>query len=475
MAAILKFVRGAYASMGSLTVDLLAGDSAGLQLLDDWQPKIATPTMWPPQAVTETLRVLAHADDTDGLATVLQGLHRMQRFAVQYWADRDEYTPVWLHAQLANESEERRCLVRKIEANFDFGWFSAEAVANQLEMTLVVEREPYWESVTPAAAIDSGGDISLLGGSMELSAATGDAPARLASLTMTPLTVAAGTYTQLWLGFRSAERHDPVGEFVSLWELEDATALTDTTAMSSIYQSGGNGQQCDFATAAGWAARLSWSLADMAPPASYATAAQRGTFLVLLRANSAADTEIDVQLRAGHADHVTHYSDIVRVQLDTNGLFCLGLMTLPLRDMHAFGDVAASLEAYQFFQLWARRVSGSADLDLDCILLIPADELLVYVDNAVMRDNGGIPNQVLLSSAPEGHLAALSQEYNETDGLWYAIAAGDVSADGRGIGLGAGRLYVAAALADNTNKVADIVDVQIQRYHRYLSLRGATP
>ena len=457
---------------GVTEVGLITTVDDGLHLLEKWEPKIATPSMWPPGPVTETLRLLATAASTDGLATVLQSLHQMQRWAAAYWADSD-YSAVWLHAQLAAETGERRTLVRKLEATFGTGWFDAEAVAYQLELTLTIEREPYWEATTPIGP-DIATAISLLGGAVALSAVGGDAPARLTRLTVMPVTLAAGTYSKLWLGFRSTERHDPVAQFVSLWEIENATPGTDTAAMSSAFQSGGAGLKCTFATATGWAKRASWYLEDMAPWPTSLPEASRGTFLVLLRANSDTVTAIDVQLRAGHVDYLTYASEIARVQLATNGLFALGLLTLPLRDMHALGAEKTTVELHQRFELWARQVSGSAALDMDCLLLIPADELLIAVDNTVLRDVSGRFNMTLLSSAPEGQIAGLAEDYDSAAVMWYAISAPDVAASGLGIGLGVGRLYIAGTLADNTNKVADTVDVAVTHVSRFLSLRGAT-
>lgn len=456
-----------YLNRGVTACDLLSGTD-GLQLHGAWEPKVASPTAWGPGPVTETLQVIAAGATHDALATVLQNLHTFQRWATAYWADPGENTPVWLYAQLTTETGERRSLVRKIDCTFLLNPFDAEtAVGNQAEITLTIEREPYWESIAVApTTLTAPGGVSVAGGVSETFTVAGDAPARLGQLRIISLSLSAGDYSKVWIGFRSSDRHSAAADFDAHWEAPAWTMDTDTTLA-------GDAADCDFATEAGWARRASWTIEDVVALGSVLPI--EGVFLALAYAYVPDGTVVDVQVRTGFTAHITQYGEITPLITSTAGtrtLTPLGLLHIPSRDLHAVGaDIEAGL--YEWFELWARRRSGADDLLVNGLVLIPADEMLLAVDNALLTDTA--TNILVLNAAPEGQIAGDSKNYYAGPAQYLTVALPEVAYSGVGIGPGAECICViAATLPNGQTWAADTVDMDVYWHTRYLSLRGAS-
>ena len=492
MAVTLMFVRGAGTTLS------LQNALSGLQLANDgWTPKIATPTVAPAGPVVETLQIIAQAASQDALAALLQELHAMQMWANRYWSDRDEQQPVWLYVKMHSESNTRRALVHRIDAVFGTGWFDPETITNAVDITLTVEREPYWEAVDAdwynyaynyqpfqsmlaypedyTANVAPGPDHAT-----EIAQdVPGDVPARIERLWIItdPGAVPATNYSEFWVGFRSANKHPdtnyspPRPGAIPQIEAESGTPQTaDTTeiAEGTASGSGNNAVRVTFASGAGWLERQRITLSSLANT-------EFGSYLLLLRAgNDNAATVCEVQVRAGYPGATTVYSEIVQVTTATWAIHNLGLMTLPFRDYRTgtANDYAAYIDNTTQIEIWARRLSGTANLILDCILCVPADELLLHVtDTPAGELPGNLAVFSVVGQAPEGHFSAISRTAIRT---WpYVHASGQASASGIGIPPGDGRVYLVGAHADHTHAIIDTAHVAIEAFARYLSLRGA--
>jgi hypothetical protein len=257
MAGVLKLERG------GTEVDLNGGasDMDGFIVQDkfwDIYPfRIArTGTPSPPPIVEKPVTVLAVASTVDGLATHMQGLHQMQRWALEYDSPVID-DPVWLHAQWDEESGERRSFIReiRIQPGGPDRYKKDDSLVG-MEVKIVFVRNPFWErasvrrlpEVSPSAAPSILYDYTGTG-TTHVTAEhdiVGDAPARMAYFFLTPQ--ASDDVGRLWCGIRS-DGGTPGGDaanFVTAWELEDgtmedadATAQTDGSDTASPY--GGTG------------------------------------------------------------------------------------------------------------------------------------------------------------------------------------------------------------------------------------------
>lgn len=461
MAVVLKLVWG--------TTELsFQGGASGLQL-ENWQPR-ACGLGRSQRPVTEELTLIAAGSSQDNLAATLQNLHQMQAQARAYLEDDTEATKVYFHAKLDNETGERRALVRRIEVTFSTNWFGPEAVGNLVTLALTIEREAGWEAASPSAEA-SGAAISALGGAFDYTSGggadiPGDFAARIAALGLT--TSSADTLDNLWLGFRSATKHGTLANFVNLWQIEAGTPGTDATETTDATASPGSGNSksvVNFATQTGWYSRAALLLSEIIG-GNYSD--NYGRFVLLLRAKVDAGTTADVKLKYGYGAYINGETEPVRISATGWTLHELGALTLPFRDLRAPSWMAASYDANGEIDVWARRVSGSGSLHLDCIVAIPADEYLIRVKHAEITSSGG--RAWSLSTSPLNTIGAIS--YNVTPTA-YIRSWCEVSADGPGVPVGDGRCYIAAADVNNAHTLANTVGATATFLARWASLRGA--
>jgi len=473
MASTFELVRNAVA------VDLLQAENAGWRGVQ-WRPRTALTTgnRMPP-LVTETVDILADATSHDVLSVDFQDMDNYRWLAREYVKDRTQEHPVWLHAQMENETGERRALVH----NISMAWQTEEVdktdqdvCANQARIRAQITRGPFWED-TAANTKTVGSNVSIFAGAYDYSGAdvVGDAPARIASLQLS----SDGTtdaYTRAWIGFRSANKHGTLANFEPLWECEDFSGSSGDVALAAdaTASPGGGGNTkatCDFSGTADWLNRIKLELSDV-----YTTnySDMYGRFVILLRAKVGATTTCEVKLRHHVSWGDSEFYDegpIVEVSSTSWTIHNLGTFTIPIRDLHAF-PLATWIDDYDEedqFWLWARRTSGSNDLDMDCFMVIPADELFMYVDG-MSSEGGAVRERAVVTQSPEGLWHVMSWRESVTS-YWYA--AGTIAPQGLGVPVGDGRMYCVMATSTNTNTLADTYDATMSLFPRWYNLRGA--
>jgi hypothetical protein len=468
MASVFKLTRNA------VDLNLLQAQNAGWRA-EEWFPRVAliTGNRMPP-LVTETVDLLGDATSHDALATDFQDLDNYRWLARQYIQDRTQQHPVWLHAKTNAETNERRALVHDIE----LAWRSDEVDENgkwindnTARVRANIVRGPFWED-TAANTKTAGSNISVLGGVYDYSGTdvVGDAPARINYLT---LKSDDETYTKAWIGFRSANKHGTLGNFRALWECEDATAIAADCALanSATASPGGAGNtevNCDFSSSAAWAWRLWWDLDEL-----YTTnySDMYGRFVILLRAKVDASTTCEVRLRQHYVYGTYNDGPIVEVASTSWTIYNLGTISIPIRDLHAM-PLSVWIDDYdgaERYAVWARRTSGTGDIDFDCVMAIPADELFIYADDLYTSSTANVYRSVIAQS-PEGLWRCLSY-YDTTVDVWYGN--GPVSAQGIGVPVGDGRMYAVLAQSDNTNTFDDTYDTTLSLFPRFYNLRGS--
>jgi hypothetical protein len=474
MASVFKLTRN------SVDVDLLQANNAGWRT-EQWRPRVATVTgnRMPP-LVTETVDLMADATTHDTLATDFQDLDNYRWLAREYIKDRTQEHPVWLHAKMDNETGERRALVHDIELawrtdNVDENGLWANT--NEARVRANIVRGPFWEDTT-ANTKTAGSNVSILGGAYDYSGTdvVGDAPARLYHLTFTN-DANTDEYNKAWIGFRSANKHGTLGNFDPVWECEDYTAAyTDVSKSGDATASpGGAGDTkavSDFSSSEAWQNRLVFRLDDF-----YTTnySDMYGRFVVLLRAKVGASTTCEVKLRhhASWGDgNFYHEGPILEVSATSWTMHNLGTFTIPVRNLHNF-PLATWIDDYDLndrFALWGRRTSGTNDLEMDCLIFVPADELFLYVDGINYEGSSAIPNPTIITQSPEGLWAVMTVQDAATD-YWYSVGA--VAPQGIGVPVGDGRMYCVMADDDNANTLGDTYDASMQLIPRWYNLRGS--
>jgi hypothetical protein len=201
---------------------------------------------------------------------------------------------------------------------------------------------------------------------------------------------------------------------------------------------------------------------------------QVGAFVVLLRAQvSNASNPAQVKLRQ-ISNNLAVYREGPVVEVDATSwtIYNLGTCEFPGRDLHAVPTAlfAASYDQRDGFQIYGRQspnAGGAPVLDLDCLILIPADEYLIQVQSAEATTD----DKIYVSVSPEDSAAA----YNvDNVSSWFNIHC-PVSIMGSGIPEGDGRLFVCIANDNDGTAPAfgDTVDVELSYYPRYVHFRGA--
>lgn len=124
------------------------------------------------QNIIEKINVNLSADSHDGLSVAIKQLFDLANRARMYQTTDWYKTPVYLHAKLTDESHSRYALVRNLSVEFGQSLYAVpNDPGNFVEnITLTIEREPFWRSSPPGALPIS--DIVLLNSLKRTSGAT---------------------------------------------------------------------------------------------------------------------------------------------------------------------------------------------------------------------------------------------------------------------------------------------------------------
>jgi len=455
-------------------VDTNLLSSSGWFLTDPgWVPKVgeAEEGQLPPP-VEEALQIQSNFSSQDNLAAAVILLNKLRHDARRYMKDRTEQEPVWLHDKLNDETGTRRALVRRIGLTplveqHGVGDERGSMIDAKPVYEVGIEREAYWERTARVGPGD--GNVDGLGGVFDYTSGSsgvdivGDSPARIEQLFFQ--TNIASTLDAIWLGFRSANKHGTLANFEPLWEAEDAsTSSVDTTATGDGTASGSSMMRCDFSTSADWLKRVTIYLGDVT--SDYGD--NFGRFVVLLRAKVTGTAVAHVRMKSFYRSDTNSVivGSTEEVSATSWTLHNLGLVQIPLRDLHALGSsiVHVNYSQKQAIAIDAKRASGSGNLDMDCLVLIPADEYFFHGTNLDLKST----TRFYIGMAPEGQTYAYTRDSTVPE----ASAIVRPNVEGPGIPVGDGRIYVAVARASNVNVVADMVQASMYWFPRWLALRG---
>ena len=421
------------------TLDLLSDEGSGWRATG-WNPSVAmVQYQLSPEPVTEKIDAVVDCDSAESLIAAIQQMGEMARMASTYVRDETTDEPVYLRAQMDDESS-RYAVVRSIEYELLSPPISATGhiTENRAKVRLSITRDPYWETHSYTEDDD---DISTVGGELSYTILRGDAPARLWRTYLHGVS-GSGELDTFWLGIRSENKHGAYGisNFESVWDCEDGSNLTggDCADTADGDAHGGTMVKCDFATASGWHER--WRLEVNDVTASYSN--QAGRYLMLLRCRVTSGTAEILALTGlvwfGHY----HRQNVVEID-DTDYVYKeIGVIEIPCNFSFMYG-----------VDLWARRTAGSGDLYMDCIVMIPIDEGFAKFEDGEVVSGGGI----IEARVEERNHPVVYPNYPFVMTNW-ALPPGD-------------GMFVAAAQRTSLQDLDDEFGIEVQCYPRILSMR----
>lgn len=373
------------------------GGTSGFQLTENgWKPTVAIPLAnGDPGLMTESIALIAEGSSHDNLSTYLQTLALFQRYAAMYKRDTLWNTAVWMHAKMDGETGEARALVDTIVWSWESSPYgSVPNTQYAINASVQIVRHPYWERTTsrefpttnPIAAAAAISYDYTWGASGPVHDIVGDSPARIESFFVANATGGV-TMGRFWLGIRGAEKHGAITNFVSVWECEDGTNSAGAVDTVDATASGGDMVRFTPGSDDTWLKVLTLKLSDVT--ANYGD--NLGRFLWLLRCKNNGTATYQIRLRFGYsgmddADHV--FGPIQEFSYSGYEFVEIGQSAIPLRNWQAAtADMTASYEADCQVQIWAKRTSGSVEIDLDCLVRIPIDQGFLVVRDAAISSN----------------------------------------------------------------------------------------
>lgn len=474
MTAILKLVQRDDFLSDVDSLDLL-NFAAGWELEDNgWQQGVAAEG---DSSVIETLTLLARGTTHDNLAAAVQALDlKLQQIARYANNDAEQYG-VWLRCKMVNETGTRQALVRSARRSPVPMWSGVVNIASggyyyAQTYTLALERTPYWEADSHVVYGAAPG-VNCVGGTYDHTtyggspgALHGDVAARVALATLAGYAGGGGPLTKFWCGFRT-NRMGNRANFQATWSLRKAGGFgSDTT---------GGTTNADATAKDGYKVITTFAVPTMARRAKIRvsdvtanTTDQRGSFLVLLRAKLNAAGTVDVRLADGlYSAPAMAVRDRVSVSGTSWQLYELGTVQIPSPGRQIAGVWA--IDSYAL-AVDAERITGTPQLHLDCLVMIPVTEGWFSVDMgnpAGITGGEGVQTGTLLYlvDRPEGQKYST---YVDT-GLPLSVGAPRV-ADGMPAGNG---IFVLAGQRVASSVLADAVNVTFQVYPRWETLRGA--
>lgn len=456
MAAQIELVRGADFLADASEVSLYDYEDGFSLRRNGWNRSVAGID---DRFTSEAMSLAVKATSHDDLADKLQLIDQKARETSWYNDELAERYGVWLRCKMENESYPYQALLLDLRGHIGESLHDPPASPGNLlkSYTLALERMPYWEATEHLTFSTTA--IGALGGTYDYGAAHraigGDVPARIAKYKVRTYSP-SWPLTEVWVGFRT-DRFGTRGNFVPVWECEDGTVGTDTTGgVADSDASDGAKVQCDFATNEDMANRVTVKADDITT--NYSD--QRGRFTVLLRAKVGASTICRTRLLDGFYE-ADDWRTRSRVQISSTDwrLYQLGEVTIPPVRGKTLPD---SLARYSL-RVEAERTSGSNDLHLDCLVLIPVAEGSVYFDGAKMAAN----YETYVYTHPDGTREGETMYGN------YPIASLAVSGGNFWLPLGEGSVVFAAQRDEDGHNLTDVCTHTFHYYKRWRSLRGA--
>jgi hypothetical protein len=367
------------------TLKLLSGTATTLDLLtgnlrvrsDGWTAQACTGEGDP---VWDTFSLVGRGTSDAALGTAVYNLQEFCRKARTRaenvsWSER-----LWLYWKPEGGSELRTLVTNgELVVQSDPGQGGLGPLLNSdgfAYVTLALEHTPWWESATLGTASAAG--ISMNGGTARLTVTPGDLSSRVRTFQVSNFT-GTTALDDLWAGIRPT--YAGTTNFKSRWECElgvnvsasygTASDVGDTAAIN------GTAVQCTFADNTTMGQRFRVNAFNIMGTASDD---MTGRYLALGRLKCGTSTEfiVDLYHGLGQLGDTPQGIEMVGETKVTNNLYKLvelGNVQIPPTGLKIFDDFGTdTIDTWLY--IYAQRISGTGNLWLDCIVLIPSEHML---------------------------------------------------------------------------------------------------
>ena len=448
-------------------ISLLGGtDGIDLDYYGGWTPGIAQGNGLAP--VSETINLIISGSSNDNLAANVQSLDDKLKETGWYNNERMETRATWLQAQLSNETNQRQALIYSIAGSLGESILSpyTDDQSVMRKYTLALTRAPWWErpdEITrnfTIANLFGAVDAYVVGGAIP-----GDVPARIGRMDLRGVSGGGGPLTEFWIGFRT-DRFGPPGNFWPIWDLANASGTLGTATSRTADGTAHGANRLTVAYQGNSDDDMNTRITLTTDDITVNYDDQRGAYIILLRAKVTSG-EWRVRLQdgpEGAADATWRTQD--RVSIDSTNWFIheLGTVRLPPQRWR----VAECLQKYAM-RVQAELVSGTGDLHLDALSLIPYAEgaIHLYINGTGVQYSGGDLDPAKVRTYPN----------EDVEGWWYdasvPAASIDVQALNWGLPVGDWGYTVATAQRADSHTLTDDVDMYLYLFPRWRTLRGA--
>lgn len=403
---------------------------------------------------TYTFTAVVKGSDSTIMAAV-QKLNETQEHCRLFWKGtyRD---PIW-YEYSADAETARRCLVVEIgvvpEAR---NAFLPTLGKNAAFFNVAIVCYEEWEDRTVGTTIINAVSMSTLFGWSVISAQSGSFPSRISKLILTA-GPSAGLY-KYWCGIRPTG--DGVSSFNGKWELDLGNHITatdstckNTTIVSDTDGGTTNVVQCSFADPS-MQKRTYMTVDDACSDTNYHH--YTGRYNVLMRCRLTSAGTATILMKSGYGATNMAPAEYKTITNTSHQLISLGEVLIP--PMGQFVNFYGSGINRTFrISIFAELNTGSGALNMDCLLLVPADHYTSGIGCTI--DNAG----------------AYSVAYTHEDGSHggYSLDSSDNPSGALELGFRewelpiGGGLFVICAERNGSQVRADTVSVTLAAVHRH--------
>jgi len=358
------------------------------------------------------------------------------------------------------------------------------------EYTLVLRRQPYWEAVSSRSDYE-GITLNSIGGTSSVSTTYGDVGARVYSIDLdaeSAMISANVAFGKFWIGIKTNRNGLTLSNFQSFWSLRksgtatyssggfDADTTGDTTNADATAKDGYK-TVTTFSADATLITRAKCTVMDVTTNEND----QQGAYTVLLRAKNSTTGTTRVRLADGWKDNLSPRTRS-RVEITSSSwqFYELGNVVIPTPKTMNMGVIAGGGIVYSIDQytlaVQAERTSGSCNLEMDCLVLIPSDEYQLYLTGSAGGVAGAAATVTNYQELPGGisHSISYTIMYNSTATTYYNVPnANEPPTVSGSYPAHMPRLLVMAAQRESSSVLADDVELtRINYYPRYRTINS---
>jgi hypothetical protein len=412
--------------------------------------------------VDETLTLNEQGSTLDGMADAVQALDAYLSRPGDL-ADYPLRQSIWLRAQQPGETRARQAQVLQARRPKDMAASGAYIHALKVPYIFGLSRTGWWENTISKGY--SGSGLSALGGTLAYTALAGDRPARVARAQFS----SSSALVEFWAGVQTDRLGETPSYFDPIWNLHLGSVRygADTSGASDSSAEDGTKVVVTFSTVTTLAPRVSVVAADLG-----SHAAQRGKYVVKLRARCTSTLQSWVTLDNGYLDPGGDASDPLNIynpglRQKVAGtdwqLYPVGQVTLPAGGI-VYGTIVQL--TYAGLQISAEKISGSGNLELDCLVLVPCLDGYIHVIGTTSPADGAIYE---LYTAAAGGLTGQVQVYTSP----FVTPVEELHPDQIRFGLRPtfGTIVVAGQRNGVSTK-GDTLNLALDVYERWITLRG---